>query len=228
VQLSPGCSDESVAKQLEASRSRVLQRFSGTGVLAAMTAAAALRSPAVAFPVADLETCAAYPATTISSGTSSVVGSGQDAKVRTAITCLLWPALAASLQLLVGLAAKPSATLARPLHRGPRISIGSLVSCCSYGRLRLRAMRSVGLTDTRLPLAGSLVCRCSDHAWCNANRHPHPPINTAPAAVHQARAAEGENAGVLRDCVLLSRAAPWRTSTGCSRSPPTSCWMASL
>ena len=79
--LGPGCQHPDVARKLSTIQTKVLQRYGGTGVLAAVTAAASLRLPAVAFPVADLESCAALPATTLSSGAGGMIGSGQDAKV---------------------------------------------------------------------------------------------------------------------------------------------------
>lgn len=66
-----------VAEQLRTVQETVLSRYGGTGVLAALTAAAALKSPALAFPVADVHGCQSLrPLTFVKDG---IISAGQDA-----------------------------------------------------------------------------------------------------------------------------------------------------
>eukprot|EP00798_Chlamydomonas_sp_ICE-L_P021725 gene21725-28744_t len=58
---------------------RVLRQYGGTGALAALTAAIAMRPPLPIFPVLYLETCSAMVAKNLSG--STLLGSGQDAKL---------------------------------------------------------------------------------------------------------------------------------------------------
>lgn len=65
-----GASAPGVKERLEEIKRDVLDRYGGTGVLAAVTAAAALRTPALAFPVFDLHSCESLrPLTFVKDGT---------------------------------------------------------------------------------------------------------------------------------------------------------------
>jgi hypothetical protein len=78
----PGC-PEDVRERLEALTGRVQAHFGSTGVLAALTAAVAMRPPALAFPVAELEACASLPFVH-GGGGGGGIGAGADAKARAA------------------------------------------------------------------------------------------------------------------------------------------------
>lgn len=75
--------DADVEKRVRAAWEGVLKRYGSTGVLAALTCAMAMRPPAVAYPVADLETFAALVAHA-GGGGGGPLGAGQDAKHRAA------------------------------------------------------------------------------------------------------------------------------------------------
>eukprot|EP00873_Tetraselmis_striata_P034076 jgi/Tetstr1/454340/TSEL_004018.t1 len=55
------CQDQAVVARLRQIEANVLHKFGSTGVQAALSAAVSLRPPALAFPVASLDSCAALP-----------------------------------------------------------------------------------------------------------------------------------------------------------------------